>query len=34
MYLHYLIDYHDKKYAGGMLLEAETAPESGNYITT
>lgn len=27
MYLHHLIDYHDKKYTGGMLLEAETAPE-------
>lgn len=22
MYLHYLIDYHDKKYSGGLLLEA------------
>lgn len=27
MYLHHLIDYHDKKYTGGILLEAETAPE-------
>lgn len=27
MYLHHLIDYHVKKYSGGILLEAETAPE-------
>lgn len=27
MYLHCLIDYHDKKYSGGLLLEAQTAPE-------
>lgn len=22
IYLHHLIDYHDKKYSGGLLLEA------------
>lgn len=27
MYLHHLIDYHDKKCTGGILLGAETAPE-------